>query len=359
MLGVKRVAKATDVELGVARSRPRYLEEAVCVVSRHEFYRVRSIVEGWSILKDALSSPDQQGTLLWADGVYCMTSTASSIDHVGAVRAYPDAVELLTKALDIAISNGDKSLAVKICATLTGRAISTHDYDKVTYWAQRAFEESQGCTDPLALAIAHGEYATTLQGQEKKDHFETSLQYYKESGNVMAIARGLVNISNSLRTEDEDVPERSSTLLKEAHRLVNSIGAVSAAAKADSFLALWLTVLGENDEAELRTRRSNVTFVSLGLDSGYIAWNAITLAELARQAGNHERSATLMGWALDILSDPTGSTWNAYERIIVAAVERDGKAALGDALYQEHVSRGATMSRNDAVVLSRQPTAAA
>jgi len=254
MRGVKRVAKATDVELGVARSRPRYLEEAVCVVSRHEFYRVRSIVEGWSILKDALSSPDQQGTLLWADGVYCMTSTASSIDHVGAVRAYPDAVELLTKALDIAISNGDKSLAVKICATLTGRAISTHDYDKVTYWSQRAFEESQGCTDPLALAIAHGVYATTLQGQEKKDHFETSLQYYKESGNVMAIARGLVNISNSLRTEDEDVPERSSTLLKEAHRLANSIG---------------------------------------------------------------------------------------------------------DALYQEHVSRGATMSRNDAVVLSRQPTAAA
>jgi len=325
-------------------------------VALSEFYRIRSIVDGWGTLSDALNALSESKTLLWANGAYNLISVATSIDHVGAIRSYPDAPALLTKAIDIARAEGDQSLATLICGLLSGRASSLHDEEQVQYWALRAFDEAKGCNDPHALGVAYGNYASTLEGEERKANYELSLKYYKESGNAMAIGRCLFFISNSLTDEEEEVPQRSVALLREAHRLASSIGAVSAASKSDSHLGLWLTASGEYEEAEVRTRRSTAVFAGFGLESGFFAWNALTMAEIARVAGNHERAVVLLGWSLEVLSDLTGSTWNEWEREFVANVERDGRAALGDASYQEIYQRGVNMDRNEAIAYLRQPT---
>ena len=326
-------------------------------VALSAYYRVRSIIEAAGYYSTAVRAYPNRDSLLWATAVQHMISNASSFDHVGAIRDFPDTIELLEAALATARQHGDAALAALTCCSLATNFGHRHLEEEHNEWARRALQEAEGCNDLFALSAAHIAYGFTVEGTERKEHQELALKYRKEMGDAYATAQSLFAISWALSSDDDDLPARSVALLREAHRLASSIDSTAMTTKFDSHMGLWLTASQQYEEAEVRSRRSILAYLRLGLDVGFIAWDALTMAELARVAGNHERSVVLMGWALHQLKDGTGSYWNKWEREFVANIERDGRAALGDARYDQLFAHGESLSRDDAAAVLKEPTA--
>ena len=212
-------------------------------------------------------------------------------DYAGAAQVYERADEPIC---DPAGSADRDDVLLATCRA--GAAYLLGDAEAAVRQAERAMAMAASCPDPHPLAAAHLTMALTGAGAGRDDHLARAIAGAESAGDVVLLARALVNRSDTLLRE-ADYPAALAAAERAGH-FAGIGGPPGVLVTALNNVGEALTRLGDFDRAALHFQRSIAICRRLGLRR--TAMGLCGLAELTREQGRRGQSMAAFEEALGL-----------------------------------------------------------
>ncbi|MGD9957917.1 BTAD domain-containing putative transcriptional regulator [Nocardioides sp.] len=197
-------------------------------------------------------------------------------------------------------------------AVLASAHFMLGDGARASLEAAAALEAAKGLDDDRLLAAAHLASALASTGARRDNHLAAALQAARRAGDLVLATRALLNQADGLLTQADH--EHAVDVAREAVAGARRASPPGALVSALNTLGEALTGLGRFEEADTQFRRSLGVSRRCGLSRTAGALHG--LAELAFQAGHHDRSRAAYAEVVTLARD-TGE-----QQVLVPALAR-------------------------------------